>query len=160
MTDFSARVASLARGVPHGIVVVDHGSRREQSNQLLNEVVAMFRRVTGAVVVEPAHMELAEPSIATAFTNCVEQGVELVIVFPYFLSPGRHWSQDIPALAVEAAANHPGLRHVVTAPLGLHDAMATIMAERIEHCLASVLEDGQGCELCDEQSGCRASRAR
>ena len=36
-------------------------------------------------IVEPAHMELAEPSIATAFARCVERGATTVVVFPYFL---------------------------------------------------------------------------
>ena len=46
-----------------GIVIVDHGSRRDESNRLLLEVVEQFARATGSRIVEPAHMELAEPSI-------------------------------------------------------------------------------------------------
>ncbi|MEM8865766.1 MAG: CbiX/SirB N-terminal domain-containing protein, partial [Planctomycetota bacterium] len=122
-----------------GLVIVDHGSRRQQSNALLDEVVAMFKQTTGATLVEPAHMELAEPSIATAFDRCVEQGADWVVVFPYFLSPGRHWHADIPQLAAEAAAKHPGVRHLVTAPLGLHEGMASIMQDRMTHCLSRVL---------------------
>lgn len=37
--------------------------------------------------------ELAEPSIGDAFQSCVQQGANRVIVSPFFLSPGRHWSQ-------------------------------------------------------------------
>ncbi|MEM6799490.1 MAG: CbiX/SirB N-terminal domain-containing protein [Planctomycetota bacterium] len=137
------------------IIVVDHGSRRQQSNALLDEVVAMFRRVTGFSHVEPAHMELAEPSIATAFDRCVADGADFVIVFPYFLSPGRHWSEDIPRLAGEAAIAHPSVRHVVTAPLGLHDAIASIMSDRIRGCLSRVLDGGETCDFCDDATGCR-----
>lgn len=137
-----------------GIVVVDHGSRRDESNRLLEEVVAMFQRLSGAAIVEPAHMELAEPSIATAFGRCVERGAELVVVFPYFLSPGRHWNEDIPRLAAEAAADHPGVRHIVTAPLGLHETMAQIMQDRIAHCLEHALGSGDACDLCSDGGGC------
>lgn len=125
--------------VPHeavGVVIVDHGSRRDESNQMLVDVVEAFRQQAAWAIVEPAHMELAEPSIATAFARCVEQGAQLVIVFPYFLAPGRHWNEDIPHLAAEAARSHRGVRHLVTAPLGLHPLMLQIINERIASCLA------------------------
>jgi sirohydrochlorin ferrochelatase len=80
-------------------------------------------------------MELAEPSIETAFARCVERGAKTVVVFPYFLLPGRHWNDDIPRLAAAAAENHPGIRYLVTAPFGLHPLMAEIMQQRIAHCL-------------------------
>jgi len=114
-----------------GILVVDHGSRREESNQLLLEVVEAYRQHADWQIVEPAHMELAEPSIATAFARCVEQGAELVVVFPYFLGPGRHWSQDIPALSAEASQACGGVKFLVTAPLGLHELMLQVIDQRI-----------------------------
>ncbi|KAL6007084.1 hypothetical protein ACLOJK_032580 [Asimina triloba] len=107
-------------GENDGVIIVDHGSRRRESNLMLNEFVAMFRVKTGYAIVEPAHMELAEPSIKDAFTSCVQQGATRVIVSPFFLFPGRHWHQDIPSLAADAAREHPGVSYIVTAPLGLH----------------------------------------
>ena len=86
-----------------GIILVDHGSRREESNDLLLDIVRQFAQATGWPIVEPAHMELAEPSIATAFDRCVDQGAKTVVVFPYFLLPGRHWNEDIPRLTAAAA---------------------------------------------------------
>lgn len=140
-----------------GVVVVDHGSRRAESNALLLEVVEMFRGQSGLPIVEPAHMELAEPSIAQAFSSCVERGAELVVVFPYFLAPGRHWSQDIPALSAAAAENHPGVRHMVTSPLGLHELMGQVMQRRIEQCLKHTLHDGDACDLCKDGGGCSSN---
>ncbi|MEX1041655.1 MAG: CbiX/SirB N-terminal domain-containing protein [Pirellulaceae bacterium] len=138
-----------------GIVVVDHGSRRAESNDLLLEVAALFQQVSGYEIVEPAHMELAEPTIAQAFSRCVGQGANLVVVHPYFLSPGRHWSQDIPRLAAEAASQHPGIRHLVTSPLGLHRQLAEVMRHRIETCLAHTHAGGPPCDLCAENGGCQ-----
>ncbi len=118
-----------------GVIVVDHGSRRRQSNDMLLDVVAMFQQHSGYKIVEPAHMDLAEPSIADAFDRCVQRGVRLIVLHPYFLLPGRHWEQDIPTMAAAAAQKHPGVPFLVTAPLGLHPLMAEIMSQRIEHCL-------------------------
>jgi len=78
-----------------------------------------------------------------------------VVVHPYFLSPGRHWSQDIPRLAAEAAAQHPGIRHLVTSPLGLHRQLAEVMRHRIETCLAHTQAGGPPCDLCADSGGCQ-----
>ncbi len=119
-----------------GVIIVDHGSRRAESNELLLDVAAMFRNRGEFAIVEPAHMELAEPSLATAYDRCVAAGAELVVIHPYFLLPGKHWKHDIPALAAEAAR-----RHLVTAPLGLHPLMGEIMSQRIRDCLDSGFEE-------------------
>jgi sirohydrochlorin ferrochelatase len=116
-----------------GIIIVDHGSRRPESNDLLLEVAEAYCRHSTWSIVEPAHMELAEPSIATAFARCVERGAQLVIVFPYFLGPGRHWNEDIPKLAAEAALPFAdrGVQHLVTEPLGLHPLILDVIDQRI-----------------------------
>lgn len=52
--------------LPCGIVVVDHGSRRKASNDMLVEFCQLYQQITDHPVVEPAHMEIAEPTIAQA----------------------------------------------------------------------------------------------
>jgi sirohydrochlorin ferrochelatase len=116
-------------------MLVDHGSRRAASNHLVEEVAAAMERRGAWAIVEPAHMELAEPSIATAFGRCVQRGATMVVVFPYLLSPGRHWQEDIPRLAAVAARAHPGVRHVVTEPFGLHPLMLDVIEQRIAQAL-------------------------
>lgn len=138
-----------------GVILVDHGSRRDESNALLLDVVWSFADSSGHSIVEPAHMELAEPSIATAFARCVERGATTVVVFPYFLLPGRHWNEDIPRLSAAAARSHPGVRYLVTAPFGLHPLMAEVIEQRIEHCLAHTRGDADACELCAGTDRCQ-----
>ncbi|MCH2201048.1 MAG: hypothetical protein MK102_03695 [Fuerstiella sp.] len=120
-----------------GIIIVDHGSRRAESNETLLAAVQRFTDTSHYTIVEPAHMELAQPDIATAFDRCVNRGASQIIVFPYFLSPGRHWKQDIPQLVATAAESCPGIEWRVTAPFGIHDGMMQIIAERINESLGS-----------------------
>ena len=137
------------------IIIVDHGSRRAASNEMLEVATRNFAAQSDYGIVEPAHMELAEPDIATAFRNCVNRGATRIIVFPYFLSPGRHWSEDIPRLVAEAAAEHPNVAWLVTAPFGLHSGMAEIINDRIAHCL-NVAKQGSGsCDACSAESPCQ-----
>ncbi|XP_030447442.1 sirohydrochlorin ferrochelatase, chloroplastic isoform X3 [Syzygium oleosum] len=142
-------------GEKDGLIIVDHGSRRRESNLMLNEFVAMFRDKTGYPIVEPAHMELAEPSIKDAFCSCVLQGVTRVIVSPFFLFPGRHWHKDIPSLTAEAAKEHPGVSYIITAPLGLHELLVDVVNDRIKHCLSHVEGDADECEVCAGTGKCR-----
>jgi sirohydrochlorin ferrochelatase len=138
-----------------GLVVVDHGSRRDEANRSHEDFVAAWPTGGSVRIVEPAHMELAEPSIATAFDACVAAGATTVVIAPYFLGPGRHWDSDIPALAAAAAAAHPAIRYLVSAPLGPHLLLADIVEERAAHCLARTAGTGPACELCVEGGGCR-----
>ena len=121
-----------------GIILVDHGSRVAESNELLVRVAEAFgKRFWGRYpIVEPAHMEIARPTIAEAYGRCVQRGAEMVIVVPYFLGPGKHWTEDIPRLAAEAAKQFPGTRYHVTPYLGIDDLMLDLLDKRISESLA------------------------
>jgi sirohydrochlorin ferrochelatase len=129
-----------------GIIIVDHGSRRDESNQLLEEVARLFAERFAKVyqIVEPAHMEIAEPSIATAYARCAQRGAERIVVCPFFLGPGKHWTQDIPSLAADAARAHPNTRYHVTMPLGIDDLILDLLNKRVRHCV----EHDFSCESC------------
>lgn len=120
-----------------GIIIVDHGSRLAESNKLLEEVaVAFARRFAGKYsIVEPAHMELAEPSIGAAYASCVQRGAQRIVVIPYFLGPGKHWTQDIPRMTADAAAKFPQTRYHVAAPLGIDDLILDLLDKRVRHCI-------------------------
>jgi len=140
---------------PTGLVIVDHGSRRGESNQMLVDLVNRFRDgATSYAVVEPAHMELAEPTIAQAFDRCVAAGAKRVVVMPYFLLPGRHWDQDIPRLTAEAAAKHAGVEYLVAAPLGLHPLILQVIESRVERCLAHAAGTVGECDVCEGTGRC------
>lgn len=124
-----------------GVIIVDHGSKRDEANQQLHAFVALFAAETQTAIVEPAHMELAEPSIATAFGRCVQRGAKRVVVIPYFLAPGRHSRSDIPRLAEEAAAGHPDVPVRVGEPIGLHPGMVEVIAVRLRECMAGAAHD-------------------
>ena len=82
-------------------------------------------------IVHWAHMELGEPTIQQGFDACVAYGADEVVVYPYFLGPGRHVTTDIPALVKKAAARHPGVRFRITEPLGVHPKIGEVILERV-----------------------------
>jgi sirohydrochlorin ferrochelatase len=139
---------------PLAVIVVDHGSRRAESNESMEQFVRSSVDRLPYPIVEPAHMELAEPSIGTAFDRCVDAGAATVVIAPYFLGPGSHWDRDIPALAAEAAARHLGIGWLVTAPLGPHPLLMDIVDQRVVHCLAHVAGAAGECAACAGTGRC------
>ncbi len=113
-----------------GLLLVDHGSRFQEANDMLAVVASMVKRLGGLDCVEHCHMELAEPTVAQGFAACVQQGATAVVVHPYFLSPGRHSTSDIPRMVAEAAKGFPGVAYCVTEPLGVHPKIGEVVLER------------------------------
>jgi sirohydrochlorin ferrochelatase len=114
-----------------GILIVDHGSRKDEANEMLPDMAALIQGMAGDdVVVRHAHMELAEPDIGQGFADCVRAGATEVIVFPYMLSPGRHSTSDIPRMVARVAEAFPGVGFSVTPAFGLHDKLAEVVLQR------------------------------
>ncbi|PYO10059.1 MAG: cobalamin biosynthesis protein CbiX [Gemmatimonadetes bacterium] len=114
-----------------GILIVDHGSRKDEANEMLPQMAELIQRLAGeGVVVRHAHMELSDPDIAEGFADCVSAGATEVIVFPYMLSPGRHSTSDIPRMVAAVARSFPGIAFSVTPAFGLHERLAEVVLER------------------------------
>ncbi|MBN1490290.1 MAG: sirohydrochlorin cobaltochelatase [Phycisphaerae bacterium] len=132
------------------IIVVDHGSRLDEANAMLDAFAGMLRGMTGDAVY-PAHMELAAPTIAEAFDAAVADGAEFVFVFPYFLSPGRHSRKDIPRMCADAAARHPDIHWHCSGPIGLDRGVAELVLRRIDQCEANAYT----CDSCPDRTKCQ-----
>ena len=76
--------------MPTALLIVDHGSRRAEANDMLEGVGDIVRKQRPELIVHTAHMELADPTIADGVRSCIADGATEIIVHPYMLSPGRH----------------------------------------------------------------------
>lgn len=120
-----------------GILLVDHGSRRPQSNQQLVELArglfGCLEQSSSVAVVCAAHMEIAEPGIADGFAECVRAGASRIVVVPCFLARGRHVEEDIPELLASAAALHPQVSYAVLPPLSEHEGFLELLRDAALH---------------------------
>ncbi len=112
------------------LLIVDHGSRHQEANRMLESVADLLRGQRPGLIVHIAHMELAEPTIGQGIAACVRDGATEVIIHPYMLSPGRHATRDIPALIETTSAKFPTVKFSVTPPLGLHEKIGEVILER------------------------------
>ncbi len=113
------------------ILLIDHGSRRDAANQMMDCMANLVQAMAGpGIIARYAHMELAEPSIERGIRACVEAGATEVVCFPYMLSPGKHSTGDIPRMVSEAAATFPELVVRVTDAFGVHEKLAELILAR------------------------------
>lgn len=121
---------------PTVTLLVAHGSRNpdaDEAHRALCEAVARAAATgTGREVrVEPAYLEIAEPSIPATIDRVVGEGVTEVRLLPHFLGPGNHVQRDLPAIVAEARERHPGVTIELAEHLGADPGLVDLLAARV-----------------------------
>lgn len=116
------------------IILLGHGSRREEANQGLLQVARKVSAIVGREVT-PAFMGNAEPSLPTAVMDKIGQGVRTIIVMPLFLFRGIHVSVDIHEELKEIRVQYPEVDIIFTTELGADDLIAQLASSRIKEAM-------------------------
>jgi sirohydrochlorin ferrochelatase len=116
--------------VSQGIVVFAHGSRIESANEAVRAVAAELARQGGFAHVEAAFLELGKPDLEGAVVHLASNGVEDVLVIPYFLTLGMHLERDLPRIAQEISNKYKDLQVKVAPPLDGHPNLVAILLDR------------------------------
>lgn len=114
------------------IVLIDHGSQRAEANAQLEELRNRVASQRPQARVSTAHLEVAEPGLQRAIDDCVAEGATLIVVHPFFLSPGRHTQQDVPEQIRVARERHPTVAILQSEPLGLSEELVGLVLTRID----------------------------
>jgi uroporphyrin-III C-methyltransferase len=117
--------------VRSGVLVVGHGSRREEANRDVRNVARLIGERGAFQLVEAAFLEIEQPDISEGFKRLVELGAHSITVHPYFLSPGRHTRGDLPRAVGAVAKCFPGVTYRITEPLSAHPLVIEASIERI-----------------------------
>ena len=113
-----------------GLVVFAHGSSVEQANEAVRQVASRAARQSGFELWSAAYLELAQPDLAAAVEDLLARGAERIVITPYFLTMGIHLQRDLPNIAADVSARHPGVEIICTEPLDGHPALESILSER------------------------------
>ncbi len=114
-----------------GVLVVGHGSRREEANSDVREVAVQIGKRGGFPLVQAAFLEIEQPNISAGFKRLVQRGARSITVHPYFLSPGRHTRGDLPREVSAVAADFPSVSYHISEPLAAHPLVIAASVERI-----------------------------
>jgi precorrin-8X/cobalt-precorrin-8 methylmutase len=115
-----------------GILVLSHGSRREEASHLVTNLVARLRADLESDLVEPAFFQLAIPDIPTALAKLVSKGCREIVVFSLFLVNGNHLAKDVPALITDHLSGYDGVSFTLTPPLLQSPELYSLILERLQ----------------------------
>lgn len=111
------------------LLLVAHGSRREASNEEVRQLTRKLCELASGRFssINCAFLELAEPSIPKGIDEALATGSDELIVFPYFLSAGRHVSKDIPDIIATKQQEYTDKKIEVTMHLGVVEGVAELI---------------------------------
>jgi len=118
------------------LLIVDHGSKRPEAAAFLERLATQVATTKPDWQVRTAHLEICPPDIAEAIDRCVGDGAREIVIQPFFLLPGRHTREDIPAIAEAARVKHANCTIRVGAAIGEDDQMVEILVRRATALLA------------------------
>lgn len=117
-----------------GILLIAHGSRNARANDDLLTLAERFRG-RGFPITEGSFLELAKPDVLEGGRRCVEQGANIVVLLPYFLSAGVHVVDDLMGLKNEMRAAFPSVEFLLAKPLGPHTLLEKLLDVRLHEAL-------------------------
>jgi sirohydrochlorin ferrochelatase len=111
------------------LIILAHGSRREESNQEIRELAKKVKALAGSNydLLDYAYLEVVAPSLPEAIDSCIDKGASNITVFPYFLNSGNHVKRDIPEMVEAAKEKYPGCSFKISACIGMIDEMPDLI---------------------------------
>jgi precorrin-8X/cobalt-precorrin-8 methylmutase len=136
---------------PPAILIISHGSPRQEANQGFAEMVGRIALRLAPCEVLPAFFSIARPSIEDRVAELAAWGVGRIVLMPYFLYAGQHTTHDIPAQLAECRRRWPGVELELLPTLEGDAAIEDVVAERLLPLVE--WEKGDSPHLCEAPFG-------
>ncbi len=115
------------------LVIIAHGSRREQSNQEVRDLAQKMHAISKQYShIKAGFLELAEPLIPDVLEQCIHSGAQEIHVFPYFLSAGRHVTKDVPNEVKAIQDKYPEITITMQPYLGSNQTLPQLILKQIK----------------------------
>lgn len=116
------------------IILIGHGSPKKDANNIetMGRLLhSMLHPDCSKGCVRVAYLQFAKPELPDMIKKSVLNGAKKIIIHPYFLISGMHVTKDIPEMIKEAERIYPDVEFIYTEPLGIHEKLVQVIAERI-----------------------------
>jgi sirohydrochlorin ferrochelatase len=114
-----------------GILILAHGSKRQETEEILNSLIEKVKVKSGVDQVYPAFLQFSEQNLGKGIDLLVDKGANRIRIIPMFLFDGIHVTQDIPNELNEIKAKYPEVEIKMSRHIGDDDKLADIIVERI-----------------------------
>jgi len=117
------------------LLLAGHGTRSAGGRRQFLHLAAQMQRRLPRVQVQPAFLELAEPTIDEAVAALSATGVEQMVVVPLLLFAAGHTKRDIPT-EISAAVAHAPMKVLLADPLGCEPEILELSHRRFSEAIA------------------------
>lgn len=115
----------------NALILIAHGSRRTESNTEVELLAQRFKKISDGRydIVNTAFLELASPSIEQSIDQCIKEGVNSLVILPYFLNSGRHVIEDIPKAVDLVVTKHSNITYTILPHVGSSPSMLSLLID-------------------------------
>jgi precorrin-8X/cobalt-precorrin-8 methylmutase len=122
--------------LPTGVIILCHGSRGERGALEVAETLKWLTEgvkpvLPAGVEVIGAALQFNHPTLEEAAGSLASNGVQRIVIMPYFLFSGRHITEHIPEIIKKLEQTYPGRQFIVADTLGNDGLLVARVAERI-----------------------------
>ncbi len=114
------------------VIVLGHGSRREEANDEVREMAKLLGESIREIPCKAAFLSFGSPDLEAITEELFREGVKRVYVAPFFLVTGNHIKEDIPREISRQQERHPEMDFNLISHLGPHPQLAGLISEKIK----------------------------
>src|SRR5216683_7764762 len=107
-----------------GLILVSHGSLQSGAANTLLEHAERIRGSGEYSCVEVAFLNYSEPRLDAAVRSCSAQGLERIVIVPYFLVAGKFVKKDLLQAVSGVKSLVPSIQIDIAEPIGYDVALA------------------------------------
>lgn len=115
----------------NGILILAHGSKKKETEEILNSLVDKVKYKTGEELVVPSYLQFSEENLEKGVELLVSRGAKNIRIVPMFLFDGVHVREDIPNELNELKERFPGIEIKMGRHIGDDDKLVDIIIDRI-----------------------------
>ncbi len=115
-----------------GVVVLGHGSRSSEAKLTLERVASAIQNSRKGFTVRKACLQFDEQTLCRAVGDMVAQGIERIIVAPFFLYRGVHLREDIPREIEKAKEKYPHVEISLAEGIGDDPRVVEALLENLD----------------------------
>ncbi len=124
-----------------GIIIMGHGSKSPSALATLREVTAKIDDAYD-IPVRLASLQFNRPTFEETIDELVRDGVERIIVMPFFIYSGIHVTEDIPIAISGIVKKYSHIEIVMTGHLGADTSIIGVVKDRINTLTSTARKPG------------------
>jgi sirohydrochlorin ferrochelatase len=116
----------------NGILILAHGSKRPETEKILNSLVEKVKSKVEEQLVLPAYLQFQEQNLEKGIDMLVEKGAKRIVIIPMFIFDGVHVTEDIPKELDDIRIKYPEIEISMGGHIGDDEKLADILIDRIK----------------------------